>query len=145
MSELLDKLLAEAERGEALTDPRCGKHEAALLTAVAVVTTETSMRLELSWSGMTDSEGQPFQYTQRLFIPDAGAHAVTKIRFMSTLKALGIIPHNRKEMVYFAEDQLDALRDAIMEECGGQEFPLTISLDNRGFYNTTIRERPQTR
>ena len=113
MSDLLDKLLIEVERGELLTDPRCGKHEAAVLTNVQPVRTETTTRLELTWSDLIDPDGQPFEHIQRLFLPDPQAHVVTKIRFLSTLKALGIIPKTRKEMLYFTDDQVDDLAAAI--------------------------------
>ena len=136
-----DDLLKMAQSGETLVDPRCGKYEAAVLTGVQVVSTENSLRLDLRWGGMQDVDGNGFDHIQRIFMPDTESHAISKIRYMNTLKGLGVVPQSYKNMLYFTDETIERLRDKLESTCVGQEFPLTISMDNRGFYNTTIRTR----
>jgi hypothetical protein len=142
-----EKMLEEAQGTERLEDPRCGKHEnAVLLDNRVIINNDGGMwRLELTWGGLQDAEGQEFTHVQRIFFPRVDDPPFMKIRFMSALKALGIVPAAYKDMLYIDTEEKAALLEMKIGDLLGQEWPITISLDGRGFLNTTIRNRPKQR
>ena len=142
---LLDELLKQADEGEVLIDPRCGRYESAILSGVQVAaSSDGSYRVDIYWSGLADNEGLSFEHTQRVFLPSVTTHPIGKSRFMQLLKSLGVVPATYKNVIYFSGSEgATQLADAMMKACAGNEFPITISQDNRGFYNTTVRQRPR--
>lgn len=137
-----DDLLKSAQAGETITDPRCGKHDDAVLSGVFLDGTLDNPFVTLIWSGLFDVDGQGFEHRDRLFLPREDSHPIGKSRFMQKLKSLEIVPISYKQVLYFAGDAVEGLVESIQSK-QGESFPITITQDNRGFYNTTIRNKPR--
>lgn len=139
-TKLFESLLKQATVGEKVEDPRTGKFESAVLIEAKAVLAENK-RVDVAWGDLTDTEGSPFLHTDRIFIPEEDSQAFAKIRFMQKLKALGVAPDNYKEMLYFDSDEAVMALAETITSLSGSQFPITISMDARGFYNTTVRRR----
>lgn len=142
--DFLESLLRESKEGEKLVDPRVGKHEEAMLSDATVEASDKGYRIELKWSGLTDTDGNPFDYIDRLFLPDEDAHVISKGKFMQKLKGLGVVPQSYKNVIYCNTMQgAMTLCMGIQDKCVGTSYPITITEDRNGFKALTVRARPK--
>lgn len=138
----LDSLLQQAQEGEKLIDPRVGKYEEAVVTGVQSERSENGFRVEMTWGGFMDQNGQPFEYTDRLYCPDQDTHDFLKARFMQKLKALGVIPEKYPNVIYCnTESACEMLKQGVEQKCLGQTFPVEIKQDKNSYTNLTVRRR----
>ncbi len=140
MSSVLDEMMSVAT--EELIDPTVGKYEDAALMGVTHAGTPDNPYLTLTWGNLVSQDGTAFTHTDRLFPIREDTHPIGKSRFMQKLKALGVVPADFKKVLYFTSESLEGLEMALMDLVG-QQWPITISKDNRDFYVTTVRKRPK--
>ena len=138
----LDDLLAQAQEGEVLIDPKVGKHDNAYITNVRLAGEGDKAHPVMTWGGLIDSGGNEFLQDDHLYLPKESHPVFVKQRFMSKLKTLGIVPQTYQNVLYFTLDQVPILVDKL-QRLVGKSWPLTISQDNEGFMKITLRKPPK--
>ena len=138
-----DDLIGAVEVGEEIIDPRTGTHESAILTsALLVVGQNGQSSLLLTWSGLTDKEGRPFEQPDRLFFPRKEDFPSAKAAFMTKLKALEVIPVAFNKIFYVEGEEAQGKFLAAMQSKVGQSFPIRIYKDKRDYYKVSVNRRP---
>ena len=137
-----DDLVGASEVGEEIIDPRVGAYESAMLSTVSLVTSSSMTSLLLTWSGLTDKEGRPFEQFDRLFFPRKEDFPATKGAFMTKLKALEIVPLSFNKILYLdTEGAQEKLLSAIQTKVG-EVFTIRIYKDKRDYYKVAVNRRP---
>lgn len=140
--DLFQKLLDNVTSGEELKDPRVGVHENAHLLDVELVTNNAGNPVALMrWGDMTDSDGNPFELTDRVNIPTPESNPVGHKIFLAMLHDLGLVPRTHKKAVLAADEKQAAYIVSMLQAVADKGMPwsVNISEDNQGFMRLRLR------
>ena len=119
-------ILDHAEIGEMPDDPRVGKYpDASLVTVSLKESQKVGLMVVLEWGVMNGSS--PFTTQQYLIAPTLDSLDFGKKQFMRTLKRLGIVPNDYKNVLYLDPEGMRALAESLQAGCVGKQFPITVS------------------
>src|SRR3990167_5038233 len=102
--EVVSGLLGSIPRGEEIKDQREGDHPGARLADVELVEQSNGYAIKASFSGLTDSDDNSFDYQDRVTIATHSSEDFIKRLFLSALHDFGIVPRKEREAIYAEND-----------------------------------------
>lgn len=139
--DVFESLLGSIPRGEELIDPREGTHQGARLADAELVEQSNGMALKVTFSGLEDAEGTPFEHQERITIATHNSDDFIKRLFLASLHDFGLVPRNQRQAVYAETDEHRAELVAAFKSKVGTNYPLRLKESNGYLRGRLIRQK----
>lgn len=142
-----DRLMQESQQGEVIQDPAVGKHEDAILVSAEFLrwTDNGNAIVGVTWGNITSQEGEVIEVKDTIWCPDENTRPKGQLMFLQKLKNLEVIPQHHKAMFYCTTQGAVETLVRMLQAKVGQAYPISISANDQGFLNVSVRMRPKPR
>lgn len=137
--EAVQNLLQNLPSAGEVRDPREGEHASARVSEVELVGPFSSgdYGIQVTFSGLMDTEGREFQHKARHTIPTSGSKDFIRRMFLAATHEYGIVPRENKEGVIADTAEARTQIHEAFKTVVGKAMPLKLAADRKGF----MRER----
>lgn len=133
-TDIIENLLGSIPTGDEIKDSREGDHSNAKLTNPELVPFGEGHAVQVTFVGLTDTDGRDFQYKERYGLPTSQAEPWQHGRFLEVVQSLGLVPKNQRNAINVDTD-LD--RDTVLaafKSIEGSTVPIKLKTNTKTGY-----------
>ena len=139
--EVVNAFLQGVPRGEEIKDQREGDHPNARLADVELVEQSNGYAIRATFSSMEDSDGNSFDYQDRVTIATHNSEDWLKGMFLAALHDFGIVPRSERQAIYAETDEHRAELLAAFKSKVGTNYPLRLKLRDGYLRGRILRQK----